>query len=114
MFPSHAKLFLAPYSDTDYFSSYVNYWDDVYGVNMGCIRPKAVQWMVAEPYVENTEPKAVAMAKPVVILVRRLADQAHFAAQSRLVVLCCVVCLLQPSSLLCLKRMRLVVLPLGH
>lgn len=70
VFPSHAKLFLAPYSDTDYFSSYVNYWDDVYGVNMSCIRPKAVQWMVAEPYVENTEPKAVAVAKPIVILVR--------------------------------------------
>ena len=73
MFPSHAKLFLAPYSDTDYFSSYVNYWDDVYGVNMSCIRPKAVQWMIAEPYVENTEPKAVAMAKPIVILVKAAA-----------------------------------------
>ena len=34
MFPSHAKLYLAPYSDKDYFDSYVNYWDDVYGVNM--------------------------------------------------------------------------------
>ena len=32
------------------------------------IRPKAVDWMVAEPYVENCEPKAVCGAKPVVIL----------------------------------------------
>ena len=41
MFPSHAKLYLAPYSDKDYFDSYVNYWDDVYGVNM-CALPSVM------------------------------------------------------------------------
>ena len=42
MFPSHAKLYLAPYSDKDYFDSYVNYWDDVYGVNMCALGPSGL------------------------------------------------------------------------
>ena len=29
MFPSHAKLYMTAYSDTKYFGSYVDYWDDV-------------------------------------------------------------------------------------
>jgi hypothetical protein len=52
MFPSHAKLYMTVYSDTKYFGSYVDYWDDVYGIDMGSVKPRAMQWMAAEPYVE--------------------------------------------------------------
>jgi type I protein arginine methyltransferase len=68
MFPSHAKLYMTAYSDTKYFGSYVDYWDDVYGVNMGVVKPRAMQWMAAEPYVEALEPTAIRVSAPVCVL----------------------------------------------
>ena len=56
------------YSDSKYFGSYVDYWDDVYGVDMGIVKPRAIEWMAAEPYVEALEPKAVRVSKAVCVL----------------------------------------------
>jgi len=68
MFPRYANMYAAPYSDSKEYSSYVDYWDDVYGVDMGVLRPHATAWMTAEPYVEAVPPLAVRLAKPVRVM----------------------------------------------
>lgn len=39
LFPDRAVIFLATIEDEEYFDGKVNFWDDVYGVDMSCIKP---------------------------------------------------------------------------
>lgn len=39
MIPTHATLYIAPFSYPEYRKSKVDFWDDVYGYDMGCFKP---------------------------------------------------------------------------
>ncbi|KAH7825413.1 putative Protein arginine N-methyltransferase [Monocercomonoides exilis] len=41
LFPSHARMFMAPFNDEEYYHDTISFWKDVYGVNMKSIIPFA-------------------------------------------------------------------------
>jgi len=55
MFPDRATLFITAIEDQEYKESKINWWDDVYGFDMSCIREVAV----SEPLVDVVDPKQV-------------------------------------------------------
>lgn len=55
LFPDKAKLFLTAIEDRTYKNKKINYWDDVYGFKMSCIKEIAM----SEPLVDNVEPKQI-------------------------------------------------------
>jgi len=38
LFPDRAVMFLTTVEDDEYFNSKINFWDNVYGVDMSCIK----------------------------------------------------------------------------
>lgn len=38
MFPDRAIMYLTSIEDDEYFNSKINFWDEVYGVDMSCIK----------------------------------------------------------------------------
>ncbi|XP_037070083.1 protein arginine N-methyltransferase 1-like [Pollicipes pollicipes] len=55
LFPDRATLFITAIEDQQYKDSKINWWDDVYGFDMSCIREVAV----SEPLVDVVDPKQV-------------------------------------------------------
>ena len=55
MFPDRAVMFLATIEDEYYRDEKMNFWDDVYGVNMNCIK----NWAKKEPLVEIVDKKQI-------------------------------------------------------
>ena len=55
MLPDHATITLAGIEDTDYKSSKVNFWEDVYGVDMSCFKNA----VIAEPLVDVCPQKLI-------------------------------------------------------
>ncbi|XP_075925574.1 protein arginine N-methyltransferase 1 isoform X1 [Petromyzon marinus] len=55
IFPDRASLFLTAIEDRQYKENKINWWEDVYGFDMSCIRDVAIQ----EPLVDVVEPKQV-------------------------------------------------------
>lgn len=55
MFPDKAKMFLSAIEDADYKERKVNFWDDVYGINMSVIKPT----VLAEPIVDVVEHQTI-------------------------------------------------------
>lgn len=55
LFPDKAQLYLAAIEDREYKNRKINYWDDVYGFKMSCIKKLAM----SEPLVDNVNPKQV-------------------------------------------------------
>mmetsp|Transcript_29523 Transcript_29523/g.29261 ORF Transcript_29523/g.29261 Transcript_29523/m.29261 type:complete len:182 (+) Transcript_29523:530-1075(+) len=51
MFPDTAKMFLSAIEDADYKEKKVDFWDDVYGIDMSAIKPS----VLAEPIVDYVE-----------------------------------------------------------
>ena len=47
LFPDRAVLYLASIEDEEYKREKIEFWDNVYGVNMSCIK----EWAVKEPLV---------------------------------------------------------------
>lgn len=56
MFPDKAQLCLTAIEDRAYKEEKINYWDDVYGFSMTCIKDIAL----SEPLVDNVESKQIA------------------------------------------------------
>lgn len=54
--PSVSTLVIAPVSDVEYMTDCVDFWDDVYGFNMGAMKKKAM----AEARVEHMRPYSLA------------------------------------------------------
>lgn len=52
--PDKASIYLSAMGDEGYYKSIVNFWDDVYGIKMGCMKPTAI----GDPIVEEC-PKRV-------------------------------------------------------
>jgi len=55
LFPDRATLFITAIEDRQYKDDKINWWDDVYGFNMSCIRKIAI----AEPLVDVVDAKQV-------------------------------------------------------
>lgn len=51
LFPDRAIMYLSTIEDEKYYDEMFNFWDDVYGVDMSCIKP----WVRREPLVEYVE-----------------------------------------------------------
>lgn len=56
LFPDRAKLFITAIEDRAYKDRKINFWDDVYGFKMSCIKEVAI----SEPLVDNVDPKQIA------------------------------------------------------
>lgn len=55
MFPDRATLYITAIEDRQYKEDKINWWEDVYGFNMSCIREVALK----EPLVDVVDPKQV-------------------------------------------------------
>jgi len=55
MLPDHATITLAGIEDTDYKTSKVNFWDDVYGVDMSCFKNA----VIGEPLIDVCPQKLI-------------------------------------------------------
>lgn len=55
LFPDRASLYLTAIEDGAYKKKKINYWDDVYGYKMSCIKDMAL----SEPLVDNVEAKQI-------------------------------------------------------
>jgi len=55
LFPDKATLYIAAIEDADYKREKIDYWNDVYGFDMSCIREVAM----LEPLVDNVDPRAM-------------------------------------------------------
>lgn len=55
IFPDKAQLYLTSIEDRAYKSRKIDFWDDVYGFKMSCIKELAI----SEPLVDNVDPKQV-------------------------------------------------------
>jgi len=51
MFPNRAVMYVSAFEDSQYKQSKFDFWDDVYGVDMGIIK----NWAIKEPLVECLE-----------------------------------------------------------
>ena len=51
LFPDRAVLFLASLEDEQYREEKINFWDNVYGVSMKCVK----KWALRYPLVDNIE-----------------------------------------------------------
>uniref|UniRef100_M8BP42 Protein arginine N-methyltransferase domain-containing protein n=1 Tax=Aegilops tauschii TaxID=37682 RepID=M8BP42_AEGTA len=50
--PSHATLFMAPITNSDRYEGSVDFWCDVYGINMSALVPLAKKFASEEPSIE--------------------------------------------------------------
>ena len=55
LFPDRASLYICAIEDRQYKDDKINWWDEVYGFNMSCIRKVAL----TEPLVDVVDPKQV-------------------------------------------------------
>ena len=55
LFPDRATLYITAIEDQQYKETKINWWDDVYGFDMSCIREVAV----SEPLVDVVDPKQI-------------------------------------------------------
>lgn len=55
LFPDKASLYLTAIEDRAYKNRKINFWDDVYGYKMSCIKELAI----SEPLVDNVDPKQI-------------------------------------------------------
>ena len=51
LFPDKATIYIASLEDDEYRKTKIDFWDDVYGVNMSCIK----EWAMKEPLVDNVD-----------------------------------------------------------
>ncbi|WOL07392.1 putative protein arginine N-methyltransferase 6.2 [Canna indica] len=51
--PSHASLFLAPVTNSDRYRESIDFWRDVYGINMSSMIPHARLYSFEEPCIET-------------------------------------------------------------
>lgn len=55
LFPDRAKLFISAIEDRAYKHRKINFWDDVYGFKMSCIKELAI----SEPLVDHVDPRQI-------------------------------------------------------
>jgi len=55
IFPDKASIYLIAIEDAEYREDKINFWDNVYGFDMSCIKELALM----EPLVDNCEPKQI-------------------------------------------------------
>lgn len=62
IFPDKAKLYFTAIEDRSYKEKKINFWDNVYGYKMSCIKDVSI----AEPLVDNVGPKQIVSTNVVV------------------------------------------------
>ena len=55
LFPDKAKMYIAGIEDEAYKKRKIDFWDNVYGVNMSCIK----KWTIMEPLIDNFDKKGI-------------------------------------------------------
>lgn len=55
MFPERATLNICAIEDEEYRKTKIDFWDDVYGVDMSSIK----KWVIKEPLVDVVEKEAI-------------------------------------------------------
>jgi type I protein arginine methyltransferase len=55
LFPDRAVMYVSSIEDEEYRQSKIDFWDDVYGVDMNCIK----KWALKEPLIDSVESKAI-------------------------------------------------------
>jgi protein arginine N-methyltransferase 1 len=55
LFPDKATMYIAAIEDAEYKDDKINFWDNVYGFNMSCIKKMALQ----EPLVDVVDPQSI-------------------------------------------------------
>lgn len=55
IFPDKASMWITAIEDQEYYDSKINFWDDVYGFNMSCIKEMAL----LEPLVDTCKPEQI-------------------------------------------------------
>lgn len=84
MFPDRAKMYISGIEDADYKERKLDFWLDVYGINMSVIRPS----VTAEPIVDVVEASAVVTKECLLydIDIKRVKPQElEFAAKYKLI-----------------------------
>jgi len=66
MYPAGAKLYLSPFSDPEYYASKIDFWKDVFGIDMSALIPFAKQCTLVGAAVDSIKGEKV-VCKPVVI-----------------------------------------------
>jgi len=66
MYPAGAKLYLSPFSDPEYYASKIDFWKDVFGIDMSALIPFAKQCTLVGSAVDSIKAENV-VCKPVVI-----------------------------------------------
>ncbi|KAH9289411.1 hypothetical protein KI387_033528, partial [Taxus chinensis] len=64
--PSHATLYLAPVTHADRYDESINFWRNVYGVDMSAMLPLAKQCAFEEPCIESITGENV-LAWPIIV-----------------------------------------------
>lgn len=84
MFPDRAKMYVSGIEDADYKERKLEFWQDVYGIDMSVIRPT----VMAEPIVDVVEASAVVTTESLLYdidLKNVQLSQLEFAAQYKLI-----------------------------
>ena len=66
MFPTRARMYLAPISDDETWAERVDFWHNVYGVNMSALLPYAAKCAFEEPMIEMV-PSSMQIGREVLI-----------------------------------------------
>eukprot|EP00479_Gromia_sphaerica_P012073 TRINITY_DN620_c0_g1_i1.p1 TRINITY_DN620_c0_g1~~TRINITY_DN620_c0_g1_i1.p1 ORF type:complete len:221 (-),score=30.55 TRINITY_DN620_c0_g1_i1:102-764(-) len=67
MIPGESTLFLCPLSCPDYYEEKVDFWDNVYDINMGCLKETAHNEFFGRPVFSRVIPEGEMIAAPTTI-----------------------------------------------
>jgi len=74
MFPSNASIYLCPVTMDEFFKEKVEFWNNVYGIDMSIVGPFAKKCAFEKPMIDKAiKPEAV-LAEPIVIASYNLRD----------------------------------------
>lgn len=54
MIPAQSTLYIAPFCNPDYRLSKLDFWDDVYGYDMGCFKPDVIKTIEADASLDGS------------------------------------------------------------
>ncbi|CAD5170483.1 unnamed protein product [Musa acuminata subsp. malaccensis] len=66
IFPSHASLYMALFTDADGYHESIDFWHDVYGINMSAVLPLAKTSAFGDTYTETIS-KASVLTLPILV-----------------------------------------------
>eukprot|EP01118_Nematostelium_gracile_P010543 TRINITY_DN3648_c0_g1_i1.p1 TRINITY_DN3648_c0_g1~~TRINITY_DN3648_c0_g1_i1.p1 ORF type:complete len:509 (-),score=155.67 TRINITY_DN3648_c0_g1_i1:14-1540(-) len=74
MYPSHANIFMSPVSMDDFYKEKVEFWNDVWGVDMSIVAPFAKKCAFEKPMIDKAVKPECVLADPVTLKTFNLRD----------------------------------------